>query len=100
MRLPKPLTAILFVFCVTIAGFAQQTNPVDRQVANPITDTPNINPISAEQRITAPKTKKTSFDQDRPPQMRTHMALQLHGKAGGVWRQLVFLLLRTSFGLR
>jgi LPS-assembly protein len=43
----------------------QTTNPVDRQVANPITDTPNVNPISAEQSIAAPKTnKKPSFDQE------------------------------------
>ncbi|MEQ1921293.1 MAG: LPS assembly protein LptD [Pyrinomonadaceae bacterium] len=40
--------------------FAQQTNPVERQVANPITDTPNINPISAEQSVKAPKPKKKS----------------------------------------
>jgi LPS-assembly protein len=37
---------------------AQQTNPVERQVSNPITDTPSINPISAEQKVTAPKTSK------------------------------------------
>ena len=36
----------------------QQTNPVERQVSNPITDTPNINPVSAEQNITAPNSKK------------------------------------------
>ncbi len=45
--------------------FAQQTNPVERQVSNPITDTPNINPVSAEQRITAPKPKKKpSFEEE------------------------------------
>ena len=39
----------------------QQTNPVDRQVANPITDTPNINPINNG--ITAPvPSKKPSFE--------------------------------------
>ena len=30
---------------------AQQTNPVDRQVTNPITDTPNVNPLTQEQPI-------------------------------------------------
>jgi LPS-assembly protein len=30
---------------------AQQTNPVDRQVTNPITDTPNVNPLSQEQPV-------------------------------------------------
>ncbi len=45
--------------------FAQQTNPVERQVSNPITDTPNINPVYAEQRIAAPKPKKKpSFQEE------------------------------------
>src|SRR5688500_12962669 len=47
------LTVATFLFTTTIA--AQQTNPVERRVANPITDTPNINPVSAQQDITAPK---------------------------------------------
>jgi Organic solvent tolerance protein OstA len=51
----------LVVVCV-LAGRGQQSNPVDRQVANPITDTPNVNPVSAEQDIRAPKPKKPSFD--------------------------------------
>ncbi|MBP6002952.1 MAG: LPS-assembly protein LptD [Pyrinomonadaceae bacterium] len=65
MRFSKPLIAILFVICATATGLAQQTNPVDRQVSNPITDTPNINPISAEQSVVAPKPKKkASFEQE------------------------------------
>ena len=45
--------------------FAQQTNPVERQVSNPITDTPNINPVSAEQSIAPPKLKKKlSFEEE------------------------------------
>jgi len=48
------------LLCVAVtAAVAQQTNPVDRQVSNPITDTPNINPISAEQNISAPKPRKS-----------------------------------------
>src|SRR5437763_202307 len=44
---------------------SQQTNPVERQVSNPITDTPNVNPISNEQSVAAPKIKqKTSFEQE------------------------------------
>ena len=49
------LSLILFVFlthCGAYALLAQKTNPVERQVTNPLTDTPNINPISAEQNIT------------------------------------------------
>jgi LPS-assembly protein len=30
---------------------AQQTNPVDRKVTNPLTDTPNVNPISTDQPV-------------------------------------------------
>ncbi len=43
---------------LSAAAFSQQTNPVDRQVSNPITDTPNVNPISPEQNTIAPKIKK------------------------------------------
>ncbi|HEX9962914.1 MAG TPA: LPS assembly protein LptD [Pyrinomonadaceae bacterium] len=38
-------------------AFAQDPNPVDRKVANPITDTTNINPVSPEQTAT-PQPKK------------------------------------------
>ncbi|HEY6659623.1 MAG TPA: putative LPS assembly protein LptD, partial [Pyrinomonadaceae bacterium] len=31
--------------------FAQQTNPVDRKVANPMTDTPNVNPLNTDQPV-------------------------------------------------
>jgi LPS-assembly protein len=56
---------LILLMCATAVVSGQQTNPVDRQVANPITDTPNVNPISAEQSIAAPKTnKKPSFDQE------------------------------------
>jgi len=34
--------------CVTIA---QQTNPVDRKVTNPMTDTPNVNPLTNDQPV-------------------------------------------------
>ncbi|HEX8289478.1 MAG TPA: LPS assembly protein LptD [Pyrinomonadaceae bacterium] len=56
-----PLFIALFIapFCVIKA---QETNPVDRQLANPLTDTPNINPVSPQQDITAPKPKKLSFE--------------------------------------
>lgn len=51
--------AVFLAIVVLSAGVAaQQTNPVERQVANPITDTPNINPISAEQKIAAPKPRR------------------------------------------
>ena len=48
---------MLVLLCAAGVSFGQQTNPVDRRVANPITDTPNINPVTQEQ-IAAPGTKK------------------------------------------
>jgi LPS-assembly protein len=54
------LIILIFLTCAAfIPTAAQQTNPVDRQVANPITDTPNVNPVSPEQSVVAPKVKKT-----------------------------------------
>jgi LPS-assembly protein len=64
MRLHKSITIFLLISAFFLAGKAQETNPVDRQVANPLTDTPNINPVSPQQDITAPKPKKTSFEQE------------------------------------
>jgi LPS-assembly protein len=62
MRFYKPLILVCAVLVHFQTTYAQRTNPVDRQVANPITDTPNINPVSPEQDIAAPKTKKPSFE--------------------------------------
>lgn len=46
------------LICLSVfAVFGQQTNPVDRRVANPITDTPNINPVTQEQ-LAVPGQKK------------------------------------------
>lgn len=57
MHFPKTIFLTLLIFTHFLTVNAQQTNPVERQVTNPITDTPNINPISTEQDITAPKRK-------------------------------------------
>lgn len=58
MRFPRFAYFIALVSLLFLNGNAQQGNPVDRQVVNPITDTPNINPVSAEKDITSPKPKK------------------------------------------
>jgi LPS-assembly protein len=39
---------IFFVIIFVVVAGGQQTNPVERQVSNPITDTPNVNPIAEE----------------------------------------------------
>ena len=61
MRLHNSLKfALLVVLLFASIADAQNTNPVERQVANPLTDTPNINPIAPEQDIKAPKKKQGS----------------------------------------
>ena len=43
--------ALALLVCAVTNLSAQQTNPVDRQVTNPMTDTPNVNPLSQDQPI-------------------------------------------------
>ncbi|HKR02471.1 MAG TPA: LPS assembly protein LptD [Pyrinomonadaceae bacterium] len=43
--------AVLLCLAAGKVAPAQQTNPVDRQVTNPVTDTPNVNPLTQEQPI-------------------------------------------------
>jgi lipopolysaccharide assembly outer membrane protein LptD (OstA) len=64
MRLHNSLKYVLLIvlLAATIAK-AQDTNPVERQVANPLTDTPNINPVAPEQDIKAPKKKPETGSQ-------------------------------------
>src|SRR5207253_6847531 len=42
---------VLLLLAAISPALAQQTNPVDRQVTNPITDTPNVNPLTQDQPI-------------------------------------------------
>jgi LPS-assembly protein len=41
------------------ASAQQQTNPVDRKVENPITDTPSVNPLSQDQPPIRPRPRRT-----------------------------------------
>lgn len=61
MRVFKVFHSIALILLCFAAGYAQQTNPVERRVANPITDTPNINPVSAQQDISAPRSGRPSI---------------------------------------
>ncbi len=58
----KVFIAVLFIVPLFVDGSGQVPNPVDRQVANPITDTPNINPVAPEQSIKPPPTRRTEDD--------------------------------------
>ena len=61
MPLHKSLTYILSViFLLAATAHAQQTNPVEKKVADPLTDQPNVSPITPEQSIKAPTTKQTA----------------------------------------
>ena len=42
---------IAFLGVAPLTAIAQQTNPVDRKVTNPMTDTPNVNPITQDQPV-------------------------------------------------
>ena len=57
MRQFSPKIFLTVLIAATAVSFAQRTNPVERQVANPLTDTPNVNPIATEQNI-SPKPKR------------------------------------------
>ena len=56
----SPKILIFLLLSLVFAVKAQETNPVDKKVANPITDTPNVNPVSPERDIRAPKPRQDS----------------------------------------
>ena len=58
MLLHKSLKILIFILVFTVFSNAQSTNPVDRQVANPLTDTPNINPLMQEETTGKPSKSK------------------------------------------
>lgn len=52
--LPPTVRLLLASLTIVLACqllFAQQTNPVDRKVTNPMTDTPNVNPLNTDQPV-------------------------------------------------
>src|SRR5687767_13296687 len=55
-----PLATLILLLLCQLVVVAQQTNPVDRKVANPMTDTPNVNPLNTDQPV-----------QRRPPAQNT-----------------------------
>lgn len=64
MGLSKVIIAALLAGLFFGDAAGQDPNPVERQVANPITDTPNINPVAPEQSIKPPaKTKRPDDDE-------------------------------------
>jgi len=50
------LACVALIYAGAAVTCAQQTNPVDRKVENPITDTPNVNPLTQDQPVRPPST--------------------------------------------
>ncbi len=59
----RAVLILLSLFLVHSAARAQQTNPVDRKVQNPVTDTPNVNPLQQDQPIQPIATAQQSAGQ-------------------------------------
>jgi LPS-assembly protein len=58
------VSKISLLLALTFAVQAQQTNPVDKQVANPMTDTPNVNPVSQEDTKPTKTKQKLGYEQE------------------------------------
>ena len=52
------LACVALTYTFAASARAQQTNPVDRKVENPITDTPNVNPLTQDQPVRPPSTRR------------------------------------------
>jgi len=59
----RAVVILLFILVAFTAARAQQTNPVDRKVENPITDIPNVNPLHQDQPIRPPATTQQTGTQ-------------------------------------
>ncbi len=66
MRLHKFAITAFLALVLSFETAAQNTNPVERQVSNPLTDTPNINPVSPEQGVLVakPNNGEPTFEQE------------------------------------
>jgi len=51
MRLPSILAGAFLLLAFSPLALAQQPNPVQRKVENPVTDTPNVNPLQQDQPV-------------------------------------------------
>jgi LPS-assembly protein len=55
----KAIITAVFLWGCCVPALAQQPNPVDQKVANPMPDTPNVNPLRQDD-ISAPQSKRNA----------------------------------------
>ncbi len=63
------------MLCPAPAATAQQTNPVDRKVTNPMTDTPNVNPLTQDQPV-RPRTRPRQDTVEATDELKVDAARQ------------------------
>ena len=79
-------TLVLIFVCQSV--FAQQTNPVDRKVANPMTDTPNVNPLNTDEPVQRRPRPQTAVEATPTDKLTVEAAKQ---SASGPENARVFL---------
>src|SRR6266849_7520985 len=52
--------AVILVITAPRPAWGQESSPVERKITNPITDTPNVNPLQQDQPVRPPSTKPPS----------------------------------------
>src|SRR5882757_6662450 len=77
----------LVVFLTAV--YAQETNPVDRKVSNPITDTPNVNPISQDVNV-SPTPKKDAKNKPEGGDDEVVVYSERHEGSGEDGKRVVF----------
>ena len=82
-----PLATLILLFVCQFA-FAQQTNPVDRKVANPMTDTPSVNPLNTDEPVRRRPTSQGAVQGTPTDQLAVESAKQ---SASGPDNARVFL---------
>jgi LPS-assembly protein len=75
-------TVFLFALASVVIGVAsltaaaQQTNPVDRKVTNPMTDTPNVNPLTQDQPVRLPARPSQTAQGEATDELKVDAATQ------------------------
>ena len=60
MRYNFGFLILVQLLAFNVAIIPQDTNPVDREVANPLSDTPKLNPVTPERKLTTANKRQQS----------------------------------------